>query len=52
MIDVSVKADNQKDLERISADIRAALKQVKGVTDSEEVDSDVSDDSGDDSDDE
>lgn len=43
MFDVSVEADNQKDLERISADIRAALRTIKGVTDSEEVDSDVSD---------
>ena len=45
MIDVSISADNEKDLERISADIRTALKTVKGVTDSEEVDSDVSDES-------
>ena len=42
MFDISVTADNQEDLERISADIRAALKPINGVTDSEEVDSDVS----------
>jgi hypothetical protein len=45
MFDISVEADNQKDLERIGADIHAALKPIKGVTDSEEVDSDISDDS-------
>lgn len=45
MVDISVEADNQKDLERISADIRHALKTVKGVTDSEEVDSDLDDSS-------
>ena len=47
MFDISIQADNQEDLERISADIRQALKPVKGVTDSEEVDTDVFDDSDD-----
>jgi len=45
MFDISVKADNQEDLDRISAAIKEALKPIKGITDSEEVDSDVSDDS-------
>jgi len=44
MFDISIQADNQKDLERISADIRQALKPIKGVTDTKEVDSDISDD--------
>lgn len=44
MFDITVEAQDQKDLERISADIRAALKPIKGVTDTEEVDSDVSED--------
>ena len=47
MYDISITADNQKDLERISADIRQALKPITGVTDTEEVDSDISDDSDD-----
>ena len=47
MYDISITADNQKDLERISADIRQALKPITGVTDSEEVDSDVNEKSDD-----
>lgn len=41
MVDVSVEAENEKDLERIQAEITAALKLIKGVTDTEHVDCDL-----------
>ena len=43
--DIEVEASSEKELERIGAEIRAALKTVKGVMDSDEVDSDLNDDS-------
>lgn len=41
---VTVSAKDEKDLERLSADIRHALKGVNGVSDSEEIDSDIDSD--------
>lgn len=43
MFDISVEADNQKELERISREICSVLKSIKGITDTEEVDYDISD---------
>lgn len=42
MYDIQVEASNQEDLESISREIQSALKQVKGVSRSEEVDTDLS----------
>ena len=41
MYDITVEASDEKDMERISSEIRSALKTVKGVTDSEEVDNEL-----------
>lgn len=45
MYDITIETEDEKSLENLGADIRNALRAVNGVKDSEEVDSEITDDS-------